>query len=332
MSALTRIVKKSALTFGALLIVASTTATTFAASLPNGTANNPLASSSELCSLNIGFAIDRSNSIRNNSESNPARIRTAVNDVVTSLQGTDSKVAVWSFGTKATGYTGTNPLPGRPAITAKDYPGIGFTAVKDATGVQAINSTLNAIPFASEASSEAERGMGWTNWQAGLSEANANGSTPSQANIVFMITDGAPTLPRNFDTEPVEGQSDVAASSVIAGVNAANSVKSSSAKTRIVTLAVGDAIGDQSFIDNIKRITGGLNSSVAGQDYYTGNFSELGTMLKSAIKQACDKTVPPTTTPPVLPKTGAGSAVAIVATIAAGAAGTHYLVSRRRNS
>lgn len=327
--------QKGALALGALIIVAGSSATAFAAStLPNGTANNPMASNDALCSLNIGFVVDRSNSIRNAGESNPATIRTAINDVVTSLQGTDSKVAVWSFGTKATGYTGTNPLVDRPAITAADYPGIGFTEVKDSIGVRSIANTVNAIPFASQNSTEDERAMGWTNWQAALGEANANGSTPSQADIVFMITDGAPTLPRDFAKDPAEYPSDIADDSVIAGVNAANSVKASGKKTRIVALAVGDATNDQAYINNLKRITGGLENAVAGQDYYTGDFSKLGTMLQSAIKQACD-TTPATlsvATPTALPKTGAGSTIAIVIAVSAAAAGVHYYVIRRRYS
>lgn len=61
--------------------------------LPNGSANNEI-NQANICNLKVGILIDRSNSIRNDSENNPKYIRDAVGDVATSLQGTDTKVAV----------------------------------------------------------------------------------------------------------------------------------------------------------------------------------------------------------------------------------------------
>jgi len=315
----------TALSFGSVMVGA--------ANLPNGTANNPVPAGREVCDLNIGFVIDRSNSIRNDSEANPAIITNAVNNIVTDLKGTDSKVAVWSFGTKATGYTGANPLPDSPAIAAADFPGIGFTAIKQDSGVNAVKNVVASIPYESENSDRDLRRAGWTNWQAALAEANANGSRPADADIVFMITDGDPTLPQ---ANPGASTADKV-TPVVAGVEAANSVKANGS-TRIVAFAVGQATSETDYIDNIKRITGGLESSVRGQDYFIGGFSELGSMLKSAIDQACVEPTPapsPTTpTPPAkpaaLPVTGINGMAIATSLIAGIAAGSYVHIRGQR--
>ncbi len=295
--------------------------TTMAGELPSGTANNPIPAGAEVCNLDVGFIIDRSNSIRNDSEANPGIITAAVNEVVDDLKGTDTKVAVWSFGTKATGYVGANPLPDSPSIAASDYPGIGFTSVKNNTGAQTVKDTVASIPYESEKSDTTKRRAGWTNWQAALSESIASGDQPEDADIVFMVTDGDPTLPQ---TNP-NGQNPDHSESITAGVVAADGVKANG-KTRIVAFAVGQATSDGLYIDNIKRITGGLNDARINSDYFTGNFSQLGSMLRTAIGQACVDLTPddtPNPGPKDLPNTGIGSSLAIFAGVAVLAAGVY---------
>ncbi len=302
--------------------------TSIADVLPSGTANNPVPSGAKLCNLNVGFLIDRSNSIRNDSEGNPALITSAVNGVVEDLQGTDSKVAVWSFGTKATGYTGANPLADSPTLTAADYPGIGFTSVKRASGVAAVTNTVSRIPYESEKSDRDLRRAGWTNWQAALSESVADGDQPNDADIVFMVTDGDPTLPQADPEGPNPDHTD----SIIAGVAAADAVKSNG-KTRIVAFAVGQATSDGLYIDNIERITGGLNNAEVNDDYFTGNFNQLGGMIRTAISQACEDLTPddPTTSTKTLPNTGPTGLIALVAGTAVLGAGAYaYRNSHRR--
>lgn len=300
--------------------------------LPNGTANNKI-NQANICSLKIGVLIDRSNSIRNDSEQNPQYIRNAVGEIASGLKGTDSQMAVWSFGTKATGYQGKNIIIGNngtdksktaASIKLSDYPGVGFTSLKDQSGVTAIKNTVNLIPFSTDKlsaqnSSLAEREVGWTNWQAALIESNASGSKPAQADIVFMITDGTPTLPRDFHAEPTTDPLDknqIARQAVVSGVQAADSVKKSAAKTRIVAIGVGDVMKTDDGIDNLKRISGGLSNAKQNDDYYLVNgFSDLGSELNKAIKQACDekpitkptpqpKPTPAPEQPAELPKTG----------------------------
>ncbi len=319
--------KGSALAVTTMVTVSMSLGVVLAQQIPNGTNNNPVPSGSELCNLDVGFVIDRSNSIRNDNEANPGLITSAVNNVVDGLQGTDSRVAVWSFGTKATGYVGANPLPNSPAITAQDFPGIGFTDVKNANGVNAIKQTVSSIPYESQNSPEELRRAGWTNWEAALAEANANGSQPKNADVVFMITDGDPTLPvADSTTQPTDR-----IEPAVAGVLAADAVKANGS-TRIVAFAIGAATEDQAYIDNIKRITGGLNNAQAGQDYFTGNFAQLGTLLASAIEQACnDKPQKPVQEQPtVLPATGAAGLIAVFGGVSALSAATHALVARRR--
>ena len=304
-------------------------------SIPSGTNNNPIPRGAEICDLNVGFIIDRSNSIRNDSEQNPQIITDAVSGVVSELQGTETQVAVWSFGTKATGYSGPNPLPDSPDLTTADYPGIGFTPVNTADGVNTINQTVASIPYASADSERNERRAGWTNWEAALVEANANGSTPSDADIVFMITDGEPTLPYTGDNEPPTDEQ--RAEAATAGVQAADAVKADG-NTRIVGFAVGHATEEQEYIDNMQRITGGLNTATEGDDYFTGNFSQLGTMLADAIEQACngEEPTPPAPKPEpeepeALPVTGAGGVIAAVTGVSAVSAAVHSVVTKRRN-
>ena len=286
--------------------------------LPNGSANNEI-NQANICNLKVGILIDRSNSIRNDSENNPKYIRDAVGDVATSLQGTDTKVAVWSFGTKATGYQGKNIIIGdngndadkeAAPIKLSDYPGVGFTSMKDASGVTSIKNTVASIPFSTDRleaanSSLAEREVGWTNWEAALAESTVSGSTPSQSDIVLMITDGTPTVPRDFTAEPTTDpleKNQIAQQAVISGVAASEKVKSSAAGTRIVAIGVGDVTKTDDGVDNLKRISGGLTTAVEGDDYYlSADFAHLGSTLNEAIKQACDEKPAPTPTPTPAP-------------------------------
>lgn len=312
--------KKSVLGLSALGIIVGSPLTYATSALPSGTRNNEI-NQNDLCSLNIGILIDRSNSIRNDDEKNPQYIRQSVADVATALQGTDSQIAVWSFGTKATGYQGKNIIIGdngnnfdkeAAPIKLADYPGIGFTSMKTASGVSAIKNTVNSIPFSTDRlsaanSSLAEREVGWTNWQAAFVESNAGGSTPSKADIVFMITDGTPTLPRDFTEEPTRDpfqQDEVSRQAVTSGVSAANQVKNSAAKTRIVAIGVGDVTKTLEGVDNLKRISGGLSNSVEGEDYYlSANFANLGTELNKTIEQVCKEKPTPTPVPTPIPTT-----------------------------
>ncbi len=304
-----------ALMAGALMVSPVAYATN---KLPDGAANNKI-NQANICSLKVGILIDRSNSIRNDNEQNPQHIRSAVGSVATSLQGTDSQMAIWSFGTKATGYRGKNIIIGNNGtddsktaadIKLSDYPGVGFTSLKDANGPTTIKNTVNTIPFSTDKlsaghSSLAEREVGWTNWQAAFAESNANGSTPAQADLVLMITDGTPTLPRSFNAEPTTDpleQNQIAREAVVSGVAAADSLKSGAAKTRIVAIGVGDVTKTEDGLDNLKRISGGLNAAKENDDYYLADsYATLSSKLKEAIKQACTQTTTPAPTPKPTP-------------------------------
>src|SRR5689334_7215977 len=68
-----------------------------------GQANNPWPVN---CNMRVGVVVDRSDSIKEASASNPALVRTAVGDLATRLSGTGASMAVWSFGTLASGFSG----------------------------------------------------------------------------------------------------------------------------------------------------------------------------------------------------------------------------------
>lgn len=339
----TQVTKYIARQSGLVLTIAASVAlmavgvTTRADEIPNGTPNNPIPSGAEVCDLDIGFLIDRSNSIRNDSESNPGIISSAIRSVTTDLKGTDTRVAVWSFGTMATGYTGDNPLKntGDDVIVAADYPGRGFTSVKQQSGVNAVNNTVVSIPYGTDREKETAQQKhlvytGFTNWQAGLKSAVAGSDRPKDADIVFVLSDGDPNFYINQEGEGV-WDSDRSGDAARAGVNAADEVKATGNNPRIVVLAVGDTTSDQNYIDNIQRITGGLGNAELNSDYYTGNFNQLGTMLSNAISQACEEITPDDPPevivsdpgPKDLPKTGVGSTLAIFSSVAVLGAGLY---------
>ncbi len=271
------------LVLAACLVVWAPTA--HAALLP-GTPNNPWPSG---CALRLGVSIDRSNSILDDSPFNPGLIRQAVAGLVDGLAGSGMEVGVWSFGTAASGYVGPNPLGPDPSseITAADYPSIGFTSTDTPAGRLAIASTVDAIPFASESSPQAQRTKGWTNWEAGLGGASSGyvvpgatapgGDTPSDADIVIVITDGSPTVPGPPELgwtvdDPVNY-----------GVRAADAIKADG-DTRVVAIGVGSAVD----VANLERITGGLGTSLPNDDYYfIARYDELLGALLESVANSC---------------------------------------------
>jgi uncharacterized repeat protein (TIGR01451 family) len=259
------------------------------AALPSGAANPPWPQG---CGLRIGVSIDRSNSIANDDPANPQRIRDAVDGLVEGLSGTAMEVAIWSFGTAASGYAGPNPIDDAPgsAIVAGDYPAIGFTPVATSTGRQAIRSTVQAIPFASAASPEGDRLKGWTDWEAGFGgDASGfvtpgatapGGDRPGGADVLLFVTDGSPTLPGPAGDPDRWG----ADAPIEEGVAAADSVKAAGAGTRVVAIGVGSEVD----VANLERISGGLGTSVPGDDYFfIADYQALLDTLLASIARSC---------------------------------------------
>jgi len=247
-----------------------------------GRPNNPWP---ETCDIDIGLVIDRSNSIAVSGAENPGLVRDATRAFAQRMQGTGARMAVWSFGTLASGYSGPNPFPPAPpgsTLGPRDYPSIGFTPL-DADGVGRVHDVIGSIPFA-----DGVDPVGFTNWEAGLGRSSAglpgaiapDGSRPADADVVVVFTDGVANLHNQqlADPGPLTGRRDDA--DVNAAIAASGLLKDAGA--RVVAVGVGDV--DE---PNLQRITGGLGTSTEGEDYWHVDFAGLADALFEASTQFC---------------------------------------------
>lgn len=250
-----------------------------------GIANNPWPVD---CNMRVGVVVDRSHSIRAASGQNPALVRHAVGDLADRLQGTGASMAVWSFSTLASGFSGPNPLGGAD-VEAADYPSIGFTSLATGAGVASVTATANAIPFelppADPTDPNRDR-LGATNWEAGLGHTShgipgavaPNGDRPRDADVLIFFTDGNPTISNGQLT----GGADTSDADVDAALVAADEVKTTSAPTRIVGVGVGNVNAP-----NLERVTGGYPAAQEFEDYWLTDFGGLGDTLLDVATRIC---------------------------------------------
>ena len=251
-----------------------------------GIANNPWPTS---CDMRVGVVVDRSHSIRSAGDENPGLVRAAVGDLAERLGGTGADLAVWSFSTLASGFTGPNPFGGA-AVDAADYPSIGFTSLDTPAGRAAVGATVDAIPFElppADPTDPTRDRLGATNWEAGLGRTShgipgavaPNGDRPTDADVLVFVTDGNPTL-RNAQLAGLgTGTAD---DDVDAALDAAEDVKTTGAATRVVAVGVGEVN-----VTNLERVTGGYPAAQEGQDYWTTDFGDLGEALFDVATRIC---------------------------------------------
>ena len=218
-----------------------------------------------VCGLNVGLVMDLSGSIDSGEFT---QMKTAANDFVTSLTGTPSKVAVYSFATDA-------PASGNTNLAA--------TSVASASGgnsAQTVKDKINGL-------SKPSNPNYYTNWDAAFR------SVGSGHDLVLILTDGNPT---------VDGTGSVDTSNIStnflrieAGIASANQVKTLTGEkggnTRIVGVGIG--IGANS-VKNLAAVSGptaysGANAATA--DYFTTGFDTLGDTLAQIAKAQCAGTV-----------------------------------------
>ena len=247
------------------------------------------------CNMRVGVVVDRSDSIKGASEANPALVRGAVGDLAERLSGTGASMAVWSFGTLASGYTGPNPFAGAPAgatISASDYPSVGFTSLATPAGVATVQGTVDAIPFTHTFNADTDpdtRRVGATNWEAGLGRSShgipgavaPNGDRPRDADVVIFFTDGAPTIDNAQLAAGVAGV-DATDAKVDSALAAAEEVKTTSAPTRVIAVGVGDVNAP-----NLERVTGGYPAAEEFQDYWLTDFGGLSDALLDVATRIC---------------------------------------------
>ncbi len=251
-----------------------------------GSANNPWPTD---CNMRVGVVVDRSDSIKGASDANPALVRGAVANLATRLSGTGASMAVWSFGTLASGFTGPHPLGGAD-VEAGDYPSIGFTSLSTPAGASAVAATAQAIPFERPPASPDDPNrarVGATNWEAALGRSShgipgavaPNGDRPRDADVLVFFTDGNPTI----DNEQLGGGTiGTPDRRVDAALAAADLVKTTSAPTRVIAVGVGDVNAP-----NLERITGGYPAAQEFEDYWITDFGGLGDALFDVAARIC---------------------------------------------
>jgi uncharacterized repeat protein (TIGR01451 family) len=256
-----------------------------------GTANRPWPSA---CDVDVGLVVDRSNSIEQDDAANPQLVRDAAGGLVDRLTGTGARVALWSFGTAASGYSGPNPWTPGATLGPADYPSIGFTALADEAAGEPVHDIIDAIPFVAGANADPNdpdtNAAGATNWAAALGGTSGSlpgavapdGSRPSDADVLIFFTDGNPTV-HGANATPDAPRPHTSDADVDAGIAAADALKQGG--TRVV--AVGASLGGGLTVANLQRATGGLGASVEGEDYFVTTIEGLDQALFEITTRFC---------------------------------------------
>jgi uncharacterized repeat protein (TIGR01451 family) len=256
-----------------------------------GTPNKPWPSS---CDVDVGLVIDRSNSVKQDEPNNPTLVRNAAGGLVDRLTGTGARVAVWSFGTMASGYAGPNPWNPALRLGPADYPSVGFTELPDAAAGDRLHQVIDRIPFVTGAAFDPDdpdtNQAGATNWEAGLGRDSRvgagavapDGSSPGDADVLIFFTDGNPTLSGSA-TQPDSPTPNSSDTDVDDGIAAADQVKAGD--TRIV--AVGASLGGGLSVPNLERVTGGHPAAAEGEDYFITTIEGLDQTLFEITTRFC---------------------------------------------
>ncbi|KAA9147114.1 VWA domain-containing protein, partial [Microbacterium lushaniae] len=216
------------------------------------------------CGLDVALILDLSGSVG----SSTGQLKAAADAFVDSLQGTPSRMSLFSFST-----------------------------VTPAEGANANFPSLTSVATATQADAFKSRYAGWTavggtNWDRGLGVAAAANTAANNFDLAVIITDGDPTLynqpyqgPGNFNRfRETEN-----------GIFSANALKAGPAggsPTRLIAFGVGDGASGAATALNLRAISGptaydGSNGTSA--DYYqTANYAAVGTALRSLALGNCE--------------------------------------------
>ncbi|WP_402840253.1 VWA domain-containing protein [Microbacterium sp. GXS0129] len=203
-------------------------------------ANAPLGSA---CGVDVAVLVDLSGSLAGQL----ANVKSAAKSVVDALQGTDSKVGVYTFAQSAPSSSGGN---------------LAATQVATTAGADAVRSHIDSFTTPS----------GGTNWDAGLAQIPTG-----TYEAVIVVTDGNPTYfgspatgPGNF-TRFRETEN---------GVFSANRLKA--AGTRVIALGVGDGVGGPA--DNLRAISG---PSAGSDYFQTADFTAAKSVIRQFALGDC---------------------------------------------
>lgn len=234
------------------------------------------------CGLDVALILDISGSVG----SALPNLKQAANTFVDSLQGTPSRMSLFSFSWQT---------PGSGA--SQNYP------------------DLVSVSTAGQGTTFKNRYAGWTsdggtNWDRGLGIAASSNTGANQFDVAVIITDGNPTT----YNQPYQGTgSDNRFRETENGIFSANALKA--AGTRVLAFGVGAGATGATNGLNLRAISGptaynGSNGQSA--DYYqTDNYAAVGTALRNLALGNCEGNL--TVTKQIVPNTApAGSTTGAV--------------------
>jgi uncharacterized repeat protein (TIGR01451 family) len=223
------------------------------------------------CGLNIALVLDLSLSI---SSSDFTTEKNAAKGLVNALQGTPSKVGLFTFATTA---------------PARNNSNLDLVSVATSAGV---NQLLDGIDDIDKPSSSSD---GYTNWEAALTSVESS----KKYDAILFVTDGNPTAWGSGGSSQRGTDSGSLATALTHGISASTVVKGYG--TRIVAVGVnsggtGGGAGVSGLNpDNLKAISGPTEytgSNAAAADWFTvDDWSQLGSALNGIATATCQGTV-----------------------------------------
>ncbi|MGC5172894.1 hypothetical protein ACLQ2Q_19830 [Microbacterium sp. DT81.1] len=243
------------------------------------------------CGINVALILDLSGSVA----PTLPQLKQAADTFVDALQGTPSRMALFSFSTAT------------PAIGAtQNYPALTSVSTAD----QATNFKNRYAAWTAS---------GYTNWDRGLGAADAANSPVNDFDLAVVITDGNPTA----YNQPAQGLGGNRFREIENGIFSANGLKqgpdAAPAPTRVLAFGVGAGATGTSTALNLRAISGPTaynGTNVNDADYFqTTDYPAAGEALRDLALGNCEGTL--TVTKQIVPSTApAGS---IDGAVAAGA-------------
>ncbi|HEX5859998.1 MAG TPA: hypothetical protein VFY91_17955 [Microbacterium sp.] len=236
------------------------------------------------CGIDVALILDLSGSV---GPSLP-QLKQAADTFVNALQGTPSRMSLFSF-------SDVTPAAGANA----NFPNL--TAVT--TGAQATAFKNRYASWDSE---------GYTNWDRGLGGAAAANSVANNFDLAVIITDGNPTA----YNQPAQGLGDNRFRETENGIFSANALKQgpagAPAPTRVLAFGVGDGAVGAATALNLRAISGptaynGSNGNVA--DYFqTADYPAAGQALRNLALGNCQGSL--TVTKQIVPSSAPAGSIA----------------------
>ncbi|CAB0584803.1 vWA domain-containing protein [Corynebacterium diphtheriae] len=206
--------------------------------LPASAPNPPLP---QRCGRNIAFVFDTSDSVYRKDPKTGQPYSRSITEaglqVINALQGTASKVAIYTFASEANSLSRISTVPqGSREASLKD--------LKDPAQVEELRNAVRAFKDYEDGWTRgaSRNGRGGTNYEAGLQQV-----AKGKFDVVYFITDGLPSThddhyKKGYDLGELTHQSNLSAAVV-----AANELKEANSRIEVVT------VGFKSFSEHILK-------------------------------------------------------------------------------